>query len=372
RPTPIANSTGLEGALREIRLETITTKIGVPPFKSPVRAELTGCSATGNTDKGNGNQATSSASIGPHSVRSTGRRDPGNIPSATNPSAMRAKVTPSGGRISSPFAMNRNDAPQISPGTKVRATSFFSPMPEGMPARLFRMPELFFKVSLSHTERTMIDFNRLRCLHAVATHGSVTPAAAELHLSASAVSQQLSKLDEELGHRLLEPRGPGIRLPEPALVLAGHAPAVLAQLWRARADLEATQTAVHGSLRLGVFPTAARGIAPGALARLRREHARLEVEMQELEPTDSIGMLLRGDLDLVVAQDWFNSPLVLPRDVERRELLDDQADLVVPADHRLAKRRSVELAELVAEKWISWQQGSNCYDWLVLTLRMSG
>ena len=65
---------------------------------------------------------------------------------------------------------------------------------------------------------------------------------------------------------------------------------------------------------------------------------------------------------------------MLPKDLERRDLLDDEADLIVPAKHRLAKRRSVELAELVSqkEKWISWQQGTNCYDWLVLTLRMSG
>jgi DNA-binding transcriptional LysR family regulator len=218
----------------------------------------------------------------------------------------------------------------------------------------------------------MIDFNRLRCLHAVAIHGSVTKAASELHLSPSAVSQQLSKLEEELGHRLLEPKGRGIRLTEPALVLARHATTVLAQLERARADLEATQTAVHGSVRLGVFPTAARGIAPRALARLRGAHARLEVKMQELEPTDSIGMLVRGDLDVVVAQDWFNAPTALPRDLERRALLDDEADLIVPASHALAKRRAVDLGDLVSEKWISWQQGTNCHDWLVLTLRVSG
>jgi DNA-binding transcriptional LysR family regulator len=218
----------------------------------------------------------------------------------------------------------------------------------------------------------MIDFNRLRCLHAVATHGSVTKAAAELHLTASAVSQQLSKLEEELGHRLLEPKGRGIRLTEPAMVLAGHATAVLAQLERARADLEATQTVVQGSLRLGVFPTAARGIAPQALASLRREHGRLQVGLQELEPQDSIALLLRGDLDVVVAQDWLTAPLVLPQGVDRRDLLDDQADLIVPANHRLAKRRSVQLTELVSERWISWQCGTSCHDWLVLTLRMSG
>src|SRR4051812_48086094 len=173
----------------------------------------------------------------------------------------------------------------------------------------------------------MLDFNRLRCLHAVATHGSVTKAARELHLSASAVSQQLSKLEDELGHRLLEPKGRGIRLTESALLLAGHATTVLAQLERARADLEATDTAVQGVARLGVFPTAARGIAPQALARLRRDHARLDVCMQELEPSDSLALLLRGDLDVIVAQDWFNAPLVLPKDIERRDLLDDRADL---------------------------------------------
>ena len=218
----------------------------------------------------------------------------------------------------------------------------------------------------------MFDLNRLRCLHAVAAHGSVSRAAAELHLSASAVSQQLSKLEDEVGHRLLEPRGRGIRLTGSALLLAGHAATILAQLDRARADLEATDTEVRGLARLGVFPTAARGILPAALARLRRVHARLEVSMQELEPQQSLAGLLRGDLDLVVAQDWVNAPLVLPPDTERRDLLDDRADLVVPAGHRLARRRSVELAGLVAEKWISWQQGTTCHDWLVLTLRMSG
>jgi DNA-binding transcriptional LysR family regulator len=218
----------------------------------------------------------------------------------------------------------------------------------------------------------MIDFDRLRCLHAVATHGSVTKAAVALHLSASAVSQQLSKLEDELGRKLLEPKGRGIRLTEPALMLAGHATAMLAMLEKAKADLEATETAVQGAARLGIFPTAARGIAPRAIAQLKKAHPRLALSMQELEPADSMGLLLRGDLDVAVVQDWFNSPLVQPKETERRDLFDDQADLIVPKGHRLAKRRFAELGEVVAEKWISWQHGSLCHDWLVLTLRMSG
>ena len=217
-----------------------------------------------------------------------------------------------------------------------------------------------------------MDLNRLRCLHAVASHGSVTRAARELHLTASAVSQQLSKLEDEVGHRLLEPKGRGIRLTEPALLLATHAAAVLAQLELARADLEASQTAVQGVVRLGVFPTAIRGLGPLALTVLRKAHEQLEVSLLELDPGDAIALLLRGELDVVVAQDWFNAPLVLPRETERLDLLDDLADLIVPANHRLAGWRSVELRELTKEKWISWQQGTNCHDWLVLTLRMSG
>src|SRR5205823_15105832 len=161
RPTASATRTGFDGTLRESRLETITTKIGVPPLSSPVSAELTCCSAKGNTERGNANQVTASPAIGTQSPRGTGRRAAGNNPSATNPSKMRANVTPSGGRISSPFAMNRKDAPQISPGTNVSPSSLLSPMLERMPGPLFRMPELFLMVSLSHTERTMIDFNRL-------------------------------------------------------------------------------------------------------------------------------------------------------------------------------------------------------------------
>jgi DNA-binding transcriptional LysR family regulator len=218
----------------------------------------------------------------------------------------------------------------------------------------------------------MLDVNRLRCLHAVAVHGSVTRAAAALHLTASAVSQQLSKLEEEVGRALLEKRGRGVRLTEPAMVLAEHASAVLAQLERARADLDATDAEVRGAIRLAMFPTAARGLAPSALTRLRRSHGRLEVGLQELEPAESMALLLRGDLDVAVIEQWRASSLVIPREIERKALLEDQADVAVPRNHRWARRRALEIADLAAERWISWQRGSSCLDWLILLLRTNG
>ncbi|MBS0660856.1 MAG: LysR family transcriptional regulator [Verrucomicrobia bacterium] len=218
----------------------------------------------------------------------------------------------------------------------------------------------------------LVDLNRLRCFHAVAAHCSVTRAAKELHLSPSAVSQQLSKLEAELGHALLERHGRGIRLTEAAEVLAPHASEVLSRLERAHADIEALSGAIAGEIHLGAFPTSARGLVPTALAQLQSEYPRLTVRLQECEPRDAMAALIGGDLDAIIVQDWFNSPLVVPEQLSRRPLLDDEADLVVREDHRLARRRSVQLSEIVDERWISWEAGSVCNDWLVLTLRLSG
>lgn len=218
----------------------------------------------------------------------------------------------------------------------------------------------------------MIDLARLRCFHAVARHVSITKASAELHLTPSAVSQQLSKLEEELGHLLIERDGRGIRLTPAAQVLAEHATVVLSQLERAKAELEAAGTAIGGHLKLAAFPTSARGIAPRAIAAVQRAHPQLRVTLHEREPSDALAMLSHGDLDVVIVQDWFNSPLVLPEGLSRRGLFDDRVDLAVPSDHRLADRQSVELSEVVNERWISWEPGSVCADWLVLTLRLSG
>src|SRR6187551_2908920 len=76
----------------------------------------------------------------------------------------------------------------------------------------------------------MVDLRRLRALRAVADHGTLAAAADALHLTPSAVSQQLSALERELGHALLEPAGRSVRLTPAAHVLLGHADALFAQL----------------------------------------------------------------------------------------------------------------------------------------------
>src|SRR6516225_1043941 len=114
----------------------------------------------------------------------------------------------------------------------------------------------------------MLSLERLRVLQAVARHGSVTAAAAELRVTTSAVSQQLTKLERESGATLVERSGRGIRLTDAAQLLARHASAILSMAEQAQADVDARSGAVAGRLVLAGLPTATRGLAAPALRQL--------------------------------------------------------------------------------------------------------
>jgi DNA-binding transcriptional LysR family regulator len=215
----------------------------------------------------------------------------------------------------------------------------------------------------------MLDLNRLKALHAVSVYGSVGAAAEALMVTPSAISQQLAKLERETGATLLERNGRGVRLTDAAGVLAEHAERILALVETAEAEFEALRGAVVGRLGIGAFPTAARGIMPAALTLLKERHPGLDLLLYEREPERQIREVARGELDLAVVQDWLNRPVAVPDGLSRATILDDIADLALPADHPLAGKREINLADLCGEKWISSAPGQICYEWLVFTLR---
>ena len=218
----------------------------------------------------------------------------------------------------------------------------------------------------------MLNVDRLRALHAVANQGSILAAADTLHVTTSAVSQQLAKLEREVGRPLLEKAGRGVRLTDSGRLLVSHAERVLCLLEAAEADLDAARDSVAGQLRIAAFATSMRGLAPAALAALRRKHPQLTVVLRELEPVDGVALLVRRDVDLAIAQDWENAPLALPEGVSKAAIMEDVADIALPAGHRLARARTVKLDDLAGEPWITWHDGSICHDWLLHTLRRRG
>ena len=218
----------------------------------------------------------------------------------------------------------------------------------------------------------MLNLERLRTLDALARHGSVSGAAEGLHVTTSAVSQQMSKLEREVGQQLLAKNGRGVRLTDAGRLLADHAARILSRVELAQSDLEAQRGQVVGELRLSAFPTAARGLVPTALAALRADHPGLRVRSSELEPEAGVAGVIRGDLDLAVVLDWYNKPMPLPDGLVKAPILDDPADVAMPVGHRLADRAEVDLGDFADDEWITWGEGEFCHEWLMFTLRSRG
>ncbi|WP_346114918.1 LysR family transcriptional regulator [Nonomuraea maheshkhaliensis] len=218
----------------------------------------------------------------------------------------------------------------------------------------------------------MLNLERLRVLHSIAAYGSVTAAADVLHVSTSAISQQMDKLEREVGQQLLERSGRGVRLTGAAERLASHAEQMLSLAERAEADLEAYRGTVSGRLTLGTFATAARGLVAPAMRNFRLAHPQLRVGLEEIEPHVALPRVTRGDLDLAIVQDWFNEPITVPDSLTRVALLDDVADVAVPEKHPLAARGIVDFKDLDGEAWITWSDGWICTGWLRDTIRAYG
>ena len=120
----------------------------------------------------------------------------------------------------------------------------------------------------------MLNLERLRTLDALARHGSVSGAAEGLHVTTSAVSQQMAKLEREVGQQLLAKNGRGVRLTDAGRLLADHAARILSQVELAQSDLEAQRGQVVGELRLAAFPTAVARTVSRRLARAARRPSR--------------------------------------------------------------------------------------------------
>ena len=131
-----------------------------------------------------------------------------------------------------------------------------------------------------------IDPRRLRVLREVSLRGTVTSAANGLHLTPSAVSQQIAALSRELGVPLLEKTGRGVRLTGQAQVILTHATVVQAQFERARADLAAFGDGRIGRVAVAGMATAISGLIAPAMRLLRSTRPGIAVTAVEMEPPD--------------------------------------------------------------------------------------
>ena len=208
----------------------------------------------------------------------------------------------------------------------------------------------------------MFDARLLSVFREVATRGSFSDAATALSFTQPAISQQIARLERQLGTRLLVRDARGVTLTPAGEILLRHAETVLAQLRLAEAEVLAVTGVERPRLRVGAFPSAAASIMPPALAELRASHPETDVAMRVVEDAEALDALRRGELDVAMVLDSELMPLELPAGIEAVHVLDDPLLIALPYSHPLAARSAISLADLRDEEWMVCGVGGTCID----------
>ena len=207
----------------------------------------------------------------------------------------------------------------------------------------------------------MIDVRKLEILRELDRCGTIAATAAAVHLTPSAVSQQLAALSKEAGTAMLEPDGRRVRLTEAAQLLLQHAHQIFTHLEHAESDLAAFRRGDAGTVRVGTFSSAVKALAVPLVSDLSTR-TRIRVELREVQPEDALDALLGRRVDICMN---LATTELLPGSDDKRvhseHLLDDVMDVALPFDHPLADRAEIELADLADEDWILANPGVPCW-----------
>jgi molybdate transport repressor ModE-like protein len=203
-----------------------------------------------------------------------------------------------------------------------------------------------------------LDVGRMRLLREVALRGTIAAAARELGLTPSAVSQQLAVLEREAGTALVDRSPRGVSLTGAGHALAARAGEVLDVLSAARADLDRMTGSLGGPVQLAAVASAALTFVSAAATALASTHPGIELAVAVAEPSRALALLLAGDADLAVVDEYDYVPLALPDFVVSRELCAEPLMLTVPAGWSGKARPS--LAELADADWVMPPDDAAC------------
>lgn len=197
----------------------------------------------------------------------------------------------------------------------------------------------------------MFDIKRLALLLEVVELGSITAAADKLNYSPSGVSQQLRRLEQEIGQPLLQRQTRGMIPTEAGHVLASHARQILLQMSAARADLAEIAGLERGHLNLGTFPTLGGSFLPLVISTFKRQYPAIELHVRSSRLDDLLEMLEGGQvgISLLWEYEWNR---IDPRRFALTTVFEDSTALIVAKDHPLARRKHVDMAELAKQEWI--------------------
>ena len=200
-----------------------------------------------------------------------------------------------------------------------------------------------------------MELHQLRYFCAVARKASFTRAAEEQHVAQPSLSQQILKLESELGARLFDRLGRTVRLTEFGKVFLVRAEEILRQLGEARLEIEAMTGAEKGRINLGAIPTVAPYFLPARLAAFVRDHPGIEISVVE----ETTPVLLQRLQEAVIDVALLALPISRPG-LACTELLREPLYVVLPKRHRLAMQTTVDLRQIEGDPFLLMKEG-HCF-----------
>src|SRR5665213_4554495 len=200
-----------------------------------------------------------------------------------------------------------------------------------------------------------MDLRQLRYLVALAEELSFTRAAANEHIAQPAMSQQIRRLEDELGLAVVERTTRRVSLTDAGELLVVRARRILAELEAAETELEALRGMHTGHVTIGAMHTMGPVDLSLALALFRERHPNVGFTVREQASKAMAEMLRVDELDLAFLS---VTERVESHGLGLHQLLSEELVVLLPPDHTLSGRGQVRMAELASEPFISFRAGA--------------
>lgn len=193
----------------------------------------------------------------------------------------------------------------------------------------------------------------LRLITAIESEGSLSRAAATLHIVPSAASRRITQLEAAMGTPVLERTARGAVLTAAGLSIARCAHAMMDNVEALDEELQDLQAGVSGRIRLVASISAIVQHLPQDLALFLGQHPSIKVELAEHTSAEIIELLLqqRADVGVFVADGEIPGLALHP-------YRDERLVVILPTSHRLAKRKRLRFEELLEEEWVELPPGT--------------
>ena len=197
-----------------------------------------------------------------------------------------------------------------------------------------------------------MEMHQLRYVVAVARTRNFSRAAEQCHVSQPSLSQQIQKLEDELGERLFDRMKRAVKLTPQGETFLPRAMRILEEADAAKREASDARSLLRGTMTVGVLPTIAPYLLPDAISSFTKKFPGVQIVVQEDTTARLLKLALACEIDFALA-----SRPIRDERLEVRELFSEELLLALPPGHPLIRKRTVSANDLAGERLIVMQEG---------------